>query len=86
MLALATEVGTEEKEELVAGEVTLSAVCVLLVVTVVEKATVIDAMIADESPVPAPDESSEATIVGLEMPDELDRTEDEAGAPIVVVK
>lgn len=64
----------------------MSAVCVLLVVTVVERATVIDAMLADESPVPAPDESPEATIVGLEMPDEFDRTEDGAGTPIVVVK
>lgn len=84
-LSLVTKVETGEKEELVAGKVTLSIVNVLLVVTVVEKATVIDAMIADESPVPAPDESSEATIV-VEMPDELDRTEDETGTPTVVVK
>jgi len=78
--------GTEEKEELVAGEVTLSVVYVLLVVTVVEKVTVLDTMIADESPGPAPDESSEATIVGVEMPDEFDRIEDEIGTPSVVVK
>jgi hypothetical protein len=56
------------------------------VVTVVEKVTVLDTMIADESPVPAPDESSEATIVGVEMPDEFDRIEDEIGTPSVVVK
>ena len=65
---------------------TLSVVYVLLVVTVVEKVTVLDTMIADESPVPAPDESSEATIVGVEMPDEFDRIEDEIGTPSVVVK
>jgi hypothetical protein len=85
-LALSIEVSTEEKDELVVGEVALSAVYVLLVVTVVEKATVLDTTIADESPVPAPEESSEATTVGVELPDEFEVPEDEIGTPSVVVK